>query len=94
MPKWLNEFNSTNAGAVVSLALAILYVAGVLAATLAGKPLQAEIVYALGGFLLAFKAGAVAQYGLKRFSDYGLAAAKASGQGPPPQPNTGERGAP
>lgn len=80
---WIKDLVSTNHIIVTGVALSVIYVVWALAADSLGRPLKESTLDALGFFLTTMIAGGVAQFGLKRFSDDKVIAAKTGATMPP-----------
>lgn len=84
---WINNVNTTNLRIVISLVLAVIYVAVILVGAVLGKQLPIEALNTAGLFIFGMMGVDAAQFIGKRFSDTGYAAAKA-------QPNVNVNAAP
>lgn len=93
---YINNMNSTTHTIACGLVLATFFVVVGLVADLAGHPLTEHTMDTLGFFISAMLGIGAGQFTVKRFSDTGLAAAKA-GAGPsvvvPSQQTTVQPGA-
>jgi len=77
--RWLRDFPSTQATVFVGLVCAVSYVLVSLVGALMERPLNEVTHFALGAFILALCG---LNFAVKRMTDTGLAAARASGKVP------------
>lgn len=79
---WIRDLATTPYLIVWGVHLAALYVVWALAADTFGRPISANTLETIGLFIYGMLTGGVIQFGAKRFSDKGYAAAKAAATGP------------